>query len=292
MKLSPPSRHPVWSLAIWGFVVCVATRLPGQSFRYSRPSQSSQRPSPTDRTYSAPHGPAPQHFSTPQRPRYSQGPQGAPALIERRSPSPQQAASLGTQGLGARGTQASVQRSLPQASAQVSAALGGSPEGGQTSRLGAIQRNQPPGLRTGHGEHLAEWMNQHSSLSPTQQQQALEREPGFHDLPQPTQERMRQRLSQLNTMAPAQRQRLLARNEAIEHLAPDQRSELRGAMQQLGALPPDQRRSVAHSFRELRDLPVDQRMAALNSDRYRGTLNETQRSALTNLLRVEPIVPH
>jgi|GEM_PF-1510222 len=163
------------------------------------------------------------------------------------------------------------------------------------------QRNQEPERRTGpgiannaargpKGDHLAEWMNQHSNLTPSQQQQALEREPGFHDFPSQTQQRLRDRLAQLNAMPPAQRQRLLDHTEAMEHLTPDQRAQVRGAMQQLGALPPDQRRQVARSFRDLRDLPPDQRMAALNS-RYGAQLNDAQRSTLNNLLRIEPMLP-
>ena len=40
-------------------------------------------------------------------------------------------------------------------------------------------------------------MSQHRNLSPQQQQQALDREPGFRDLPQETQQRMHNRLAQL-----------------------------------------------------------------------------------------------
>jgi hypothetical protein len=165
----------------------------------------------------------------------------------------------------------------------------------QASRPAPIVRNEnannPAGAHAPKGEHLAEWMNQHSNLTPDQQQRALENEPGFRELPQATQQRMHDRLSQLNAMTPAQRDHLLARNEAMEHLTPDQRSQVRGVMQQLGSLPPDQRRVVARSFRELRDLPPDQRIAAMNSDRYRSQLNDAQRNTLTNLIRIEPMLP-
>lgn len=191
-----------------------------------------------------------------------QGPaQRAPALVERRAPSPQGASS-------------------PNPNTPM----------GTPSQLRPIQRNLAPGARTGRGVPLAEWMNQHSQLSAADQQRALEREPGFHDLPKPTQDRMRQRLSELDNMPPAQRQRILARNEAMSHLSPDQRSQVRGAMQQLGALPPDQRRSVARTFHDLRGLPPEQRDSALNSERYRGQFNDVQRSTLENLLRVEPLM--
>lgn len=142
-----------------------------------------------------------------------------------------------------------------------------------------------------HGEHLAEWMNQHGSLSPQQQQQALESEPGFHDLPPQTQQRMLQRLNQLDAMAPAQRQRVIARTEAMERLTPEQRGEVRTAMSQLGALPFEDRRQVAQLFRSLRDLPANQRIPALQSGRFPTLVSEQDRAVLMNLLRVEPMLP-
>ena len=142
-----------------------------------------------------------------------------------------------------------------------------------------------------HGEHLAQWMSQHSALSPDQQQQALGHEPGFEALAPDTQQRMRQRLLQLDAMSPERRQRLLARNEAMERLTPNQRAEVRGALGQLGSLPPEQRHAVAHTFRALRDLPAEQRLQAYNSGRFGPPLNDAQRSILLNLLRVEPMLP-
>jgi hypothetical protein len=140
------------------------------------------------------------------------------------------------------------------------------------------------------GEHLSEWMSQHSNLNPVQQQQALEREPGFHELPVKTQQRLRDQLMQLNNMPPQQRARWMARTEAMERLTPDQRAQVRGAMQQLASLPPEQRGPVQRSFRQLRELPPEQREAAMNSERYRGQLNPMQQATLNNLMRIEPML--
>jgi hypothetical protein len=140
------------------------------------------------------------------------------------------------------------------------------------------------------GEHLGEWMSRHNDLSPAQQQQALEREPGFRQLAPEVQQHERDQLTRLNAMPQQQRQRTLERTEAMERLSPDQRVQVRSAMSQLGGLPPDQRQVVARSFRELRELPPEQRDAALNSDRYRY-LNPVQRATLNNLIRVEPMLP-
>jgi hypothetical protein len=133
-------------------------------------------------------------------------------------------------------------------------------------------------------------MSQHSGMTLEQQQAALDREPGFHDLPPQTQLQMHQRLAQLNAMTPEMRARLLAHNEAMERLTPLQRSQVRGAMEQLGSLPMEQRRQVMRSFRELRMLPPEQRFGMMNSPRY-GWLNYEERTVLTNLIVVAPLLP-
>ena len=140
-------------------------------------------------------------------------------------------------------------------------------------------------------EHLSQWMSHHSNLPVSDQQRALEREPGFRDLSPQVQQRMRDRLTQLNNMSPQQRQHVLDRAEAMEHLAPEQRQRVRGTMQQLSSLPEDRRRVVARAFRELRNLPPEQRQQALNSGRFVSDFSPEERSTLNNLNAVEPLLP-
>ncbi len=123
-----------------------------------------------------------------------------------------------------------------------------------------------------------------------QQQSALDREPGFRELPLATQIQMHQRLAQLNAMTPEMRARTLAHSEAMERLNPAQRSQVRGAMEQLGSLPMEQRRQVIRSFRELRMLPPGERFGVMNSPRY-GWLNYAQKTVLTNLIVIAPLLP-
>ena len=165
------------------------------------------------------------------------------------------------------------------------------PAGGQPANGGGEQQQHlvGPNGRRG-GEHLAEWMNQHQGMTLEQQQQALDQEPGFLELPAQTQQRMHKRLAQLNAMTPLQRQRLLEHTEAMERLTLGQRSQVREAMQRLGSLPIDQRRQVMRSFRELRQLPPNQRMVVMMSMRY-SWMNTAQREALTRLIQVEPMLP-
>jgi hypothetical protein len=147
-----------------------------------------------------------------------------------------------------------------------------------------------PGPRRNQ-EHLAQWMQQHSNLSPADQQRALTAEPGFRELPPDTQQRMRDRLTQLNNMSPERRRRLLERTEAMERLTLPERQQVRSAMQGLGELPQDRRRLVARAFRDLREMPPPQREAVLNSERFRGQFSPQEQSTLFNLLAVEPYLP-
>jgi hypothetical protein len=166
----------------------------------------------------------------------------------------------------------------------------------QMQRHAVIERREVPAPNVSRvapraGAHLSEWMNQHSNLTPAQQQQALENEPGFRELPSVTQERLRDQLAKLNAMPPQQRARWTANTEAMERLTPDQRAQVRGALQQAAALPPPQRGVVERNFRQLRELPADQREEVMNSERYRAQMNDAQRAALSNLLHIEPMLP-
>ncbi len=165
-----------------------------------------------------------------------------------------------------------------------------------SARQGAVQgfwQSQPnnAGPNATRGEHLQQWMQQHGNLNTQQQQQALQRESGFRQLPQDTQQRMLNRLGRLNNMTPDQRARVLERSEQIGRLNPQQRSQVRNAMGQLGALPQDRRAMVSRSFRELRSLPPQQQNQILNSPEYHQQFSDEERGTLGNLLSVSPMLP-
>ncbi len=194
----------------------------------------------------------------------------------RGAPSYEMVAANGSHRLGGQQEQpAPVERRPPPAGATVQ-------PGGQKHLVG------PNGQRG--GEHLPEWMEQHRGMTLEQQQAALDREPGFRELPVQTQLQMHQRLAQLNAMTPEMRARTLAHTEAMERLNPAQRSQVRGVMQQLGSLPMDQRHQVIRCFRELRMLPPEVRVGMVNSPRY-AWLNYQQHTVLTNLIVIAPLLP-
>lgn len=159
---------------------------------------------------------------------------------------------------------------------------------GKGPQAEASQRHEGAGMR---GEHLAQWLKQHDTLSPKQQQEALENEPGFHDLPAQTQQRMRRQLAQLDSMSPEQRNRMIQRTEEMERLTPDQRGEVRQAMTQLSVLPPERRRAVERTFRSMRLLNAQQQETYLHNPAVRGAFNDQEFAALNSLISVSPLLP-
>jgi hypothetical protein len=156
---------------------------------------------------------------------------------------------------------------------------------------GGMQGGANPARNAAAGSHLGPWMQQHSNMSPQEQQRALRNEPGFNQLPPQMQQRMSDRLNRLNSMPQAQRERTLQRGEALERMSPEQRTQVRGAMGQLGSLPQDRQQSVSRAFRQLRDMPVPERNALLNSPQYRQQFTDEERGTLGNLLAVSPLLP-
>ncbi len=109
--------------------------------------------------------------------------------------------------------------------------------------------------------------------------------------PAPTQQRMRERLTQLDNMPPQQRDRIISRTEVMEHLTPEQRGQIRSTMEMLSSLPPASRHAVSRTFRTLRGMPPQQLLNFLNTPDMRSQFTEQERTTLTNLMAVEPYLP-
>jgi hypothetical protein len=141
------------------------------------------------------------------------------------------------------------------------------------------------------GPHLGNWLQSHQGQSFVGQENALRREPGFNRLPQPQQQRLIDRLHQLDAMPPQQRQRTISRNENFERLGPEQRQAFLGSAQELRNMDPGRSQQVRGAFRVLRDMPPEQREHVLNSPAYRSMYSDHERQILGNLLSVEPYTP-
>ena len=142
----------------------------------------------------------------------------------------------------------------------------------------AAQHSQP---------HLAEWLQLHSNMTLQQQEKALRDEPGFARLPVSRQQRLMERLRQLNSMPPQQRERVLDRMEALERLSPEQRQQLRAAMQQASQLPEKQRQAIREALHNLRQLPQDQQEATINSVQFKKEFSDGERHILETLIQIQ-----
>src|ERR1700733_7905791 len=141
------------------------------------------------------------------------------------------------------------------------------------------------------GPHLGNWLQNHQGQSFAGQENALRREPGFNRLPPQQQQRLVDRLHQLDAMPPQQRQRTLGRIENMERLSPDRRQAVRNSAQELGGMDPGRQQQVRGAFRVLREMPPGQREQVLNSPAYRSMYSDHERQVLGNLLSVEPYSP-
>lgn len=141
------------------------------------------------------------------------------------------------------------------------------------------------------GPHLGNWLDSHQGQSFVGQENALRREPGFNRLPQPQQQRLIDRLHQLDAMPPQQRQRTLGRIENMERLSPGRRDAVRSSAQELSSMDPARKQQVRGAFRVLREMPPGQREQVLNSPAYRSMYSDHERQILGNLLSVEPYTP-
>ena len=141
------------------------------------------------------------------------------------------------------------------------------------------------------GQHLGSWLQSHQGQSFASQEDSLRREQGFNRLPQQQQQRLIDRLHQLDSMPPAQRQRWIGRNENFEHLSPERRQAFLGSMQEMRTMDPARKQQVRSAFRVLRDMPPEQREHVLNSPAYRSLYSDHEREVLGNLLSVEPYTP-
>ena len=140
-------------------------------------------------------------------------------------------------------------------------------------------------------EHLAQWMDRHSNLPLAEQQTALENEPGFRDLPPQTQQRMRDRLTQLNNMTSraAPPHPGTHRGDGASHsTAAATGSGRAGAIPWAAGRPSPS--GGSRLPRSARDAPTTAQ-ASHELRPFRGQFSDQERNTLSDLLAVEPYLP-
>jgi hypothetical protein len=140
-------------------------------------------------------------------------------------------------------------------------------------------------------EHLGQWLRQHQNMSLADQERALRTEPGFNRLPPEKQQRLYNRLQQLDAMPPARRERYLQRLETWERLSPEQRQQVRMGILEVRQMPFDRQRMMHRAVRELSEFPPGQRGEILNSWQFRHRYSNYERQILATLMLAQPYQP-
>lgn len=141
------------------------------------------------------------------------------------------------------------------------------------------------------GPHLQDWLNRNQNVPLQEQEKQLRNDPSFKRLPKADQQRLTQRLRQMDSMPEQQRDRRLARNEMLERLSPEERMSINRSGRAWSALPADRQTQMRRAFQDLRGVPVDQRQTVLNSAHYQNMFTPEERGILSDFLRVEPYQP-
>jgi hypothetical protein len=153
---------------------------------------------------------------------------------------------------------------------------------------GAVVRPVPP---PPEHEHLGEWLRQHQDMTFQEQEHALRTEPGFNRLPAAKQQRLLERLQQLDAMPPAKRERMLARLETWERLSPEQRQQVRVGILEVHQMPFDRQVMIHRAVRDLSEFPQSQRGGILNSPEFRHHYSDYERQVLATLMMAQPYEP-
>ena len=148
----------------------------------------------------------------------------------------------------------------------------------------------PSPSQTDH-EHLGTWLRQHQNMSFPEQERALRTEPGFNRLPPTRQQRLLDRLQQLDAMPPDRRERMLARLETWERLSPEQRQQVRAGILEVHQMPFDRQIMIHRAVRDLSQFPQTQRGEILNSPEFRRHYSDYERQVLATLMMAQPYEP-
>jgi hypothetical protein len=146
------------------------------------------------------------------------------------------------------------------------------------------QQGQQGEYRRGPGDgHAGDWLRQHKDLPPSEQQRALQNDPGFRSLPPETQQRYLDRLRKFNSSPPEQQQQILRRMDRFYQLNPAQRERARDMFQQFRGLPEDRRRMLAPALRNLREMSPQDRQRVLESPTFRSNFTDQERDILRGM---------
>jgi Protein of unknown function (DUF3106) len=148
------------------------------------------------------------------------------------------------------------------------------------------QPNHPANVRQQPRGHAGDWLRRYKDLPPTEQERALQNDPGFRRLSPDQQQRLRQRLQHFSNLPPQRQLQVLNRMETWEHLTPEQKQQARQTFAQMRQLPPDRQRMVRTAVHDLAAMPPDQRERVIDSDRFKGMFSDQEREIIRGAARL------
>ncbi len=155
----------------------------------------------------------------------------------------------------------------------------------QGSAGGPPRPNLVPNRPQRHPQHHSgDWLRKYQSMTPEQQQKALQSDPDFRRLPPERQQLLQQRLQHFKTLPPQKQNAILDRMETWEHLTPAQKQEAKSVYARIRQLPPDRRNQLISGIHDLRQMSPEERQQFVNSDKFRSTYNDQERGILKTVL--------
>lgn len=138
-------------------------------------------------------------------------------------------------------------------------------------------------LPLGPGPHAGSWIREHADEPTEQQLKELERDPNYKQLPRDRQERLRNSLTNFNSLPPQQRQRILQRMEIFEHMTPEQEQKTRDMFRDFRQLPEDRRHELTGAFRQLQEMSPEERQKTIDSEEFRRKYSDKERDLLRGM---------
>ena len=147
-------------------------------------------------------------------------------------------------------------------------------------RQGNVVGRPPSETRLAPGPHAGDWLRSNMNLTPQQQREKLQSDPGFQKLPAEQQRRLTEQLDRFNSMNANQKQRWLDRMEWMEHLPEQQHQQVQQMQRQMQQLDPSRRQAIRRALVRMRDLSPEERHEMIDSPQIRSNFSEQERQIM------------
>lgn len=136
-----------------------------------------------------------------------------------------------------------------------------------------------------HGR-AGDWLRQHRSMSPQQQEQTLRNDPQFQQLPKDHQQKLLNRLHTFDNLPPQEQEKILNRMQEFESLPPAEQAKLHLIQHRIMALPQDRQTAVRKAFRRLHEMSPEERDRVMSSDHFKSLFNDSERGILNDWIAI------